>query len=57
MAKGICRRCGKEVGSFLKPPGWRCPRCAYVFCDACSPKIGTLFKKPACPECGVAMGQ
>jgi len=57
VAKGFCRKCGKQVGSFMKPPGWQCPRCNFVFCEDCSPKLGSVFKKPACPDCGVAMAQ
>jgi len=55
MTKGLCIKCGKEVGASRKSPGWRCPRCNSVYCEACAPDRGTLAKRPTCPECGVAM--
>lgn len=55
MARGICARCGKTVGSFMQPSGWQCPRCLRVFCESCCPKVGFLIKKPACPDCGIEL--
>lgn len=55
VPRGFCAKCGREVGSFLKPTGWQCPRCQKVFCEACCPKVGLLFKKPACPDCGIEL--
>jgi hypothetical protein len=55
MVRGFCSVCGKEVGGFLKPPAWQCPRCKKIFCADCCPKVGLVFKKPACPECGIEL--
>jgi hypothetical protein len=55
VSRGFCAKCGREVGSFLKPTGWQCPRCQKVFCEACCPKLGFVFKKPACPDCGIEL--
>jgi DNA-directed RNA polymerase subunit RPC12/RpoP len=55
MAKGFCSSCGKEVGTFLRPLGYQCERCKKIFCKACSPKIGLIFKSPACPDCGIEL--
>jgi predicted RNA-binding Zn-ribbon protein involved in translation (DUF1610 family) len=52
MAKGICVVCGKQVGGFLQSKGYACPGCGKCYCEACSPKTGSLFKKPTCPDCG-----
>jgi len=55
MVRGFCSACGKQVGGFLKPPAWQCPRCGKLFCFDCCPKVGLIFKKPACPECGIEL--
>lgn len=55
MVRGFCSVCGKQVGGFLKPTAWQCPRCKKVFCQDCCPKVGLVFKKPACPECGIEL--
>jgi predicted RNA-binding Zn-ribbon protein involved in translation (DUF1610 family) len=57
MARGICKKCGKEIGTFMRPLGWKCPKCGFVYCGPCSPKIGMFVKTPACPDCGVVMRQ
>ncbi|MGA2309383.1 MAG: hypothetical protein ABSG57_07535 [Candidatus Bathyarchaeia archaeon] len=53
MVRGFCGKCGKEIGGFMKPAAWQCPSCKKVYCEACCPKVGLVFKKPACPNCGV----
>lgn len=55
MVRGFCSACGKQVGGFLKPKAWQCPRCKKLFCNDCCPKVGLIFKKPACPECGIEL--
>lgn len=55
MPRGFCGTCGKQVGGFLKPTAWQCPRCKKVFCEDCCPKVGLVFKKPACPDCGIEL--
>jgi hypothetical protein len=55
LPRGFCAKCGKEVGTFLKPKAWLCPTCKKIYCAPCSPKLGFVFKKPACPECGVEL--
>ena len=57
MVKGICVNCGKQVGGMFQPKGWKCPSCGKCYCENCGPKIGMLFKKPTCPNCGVALVQ
>jgi len=55
MAKGICVICGKPVGGIFQQTGYACPGCGKCYCKNCVPKIGTLIKKPACPDCGRAL--
>jgi len=55
MVKGFCSKCGKEVGGFLKPPGYQCPSCKKIFCKDCCPTRGLISKKPYCPDCGVEL--
>ena len=55
MPRGFCASCGKQIGGFMKPPSWQCQRCQKVYCSPCSPKVGLVFKKPACPECGIEL--
>ena len=55
MARGICAKCGKQVGGFMKPKAWMCPKDRTAFCEDCCPKVGMVFKKPACPECGIEL--
>jgi hypothetical protein len=51
--RGFCSRCGREIGGFLKPRLWMCPKCRMVICDGCLPekRVGLVFKKPVCPDC------
>ncbi|MEO0242712.1 MAG: hypothetical protein ABIM42_06740 [candidate division WOR-3 bacterium] len=46
---------GKQIGEFLRPTAWQCPRCKRIFCGDCCPEIGLIFKKPICPECKVEL--
>ncbi|HVP22579.1 MAG TPA: hypothetical protein VMS77_01550 [Conexivisphaerales archaeon] len=55
MVRGFCSKCGRQVGGFGKPAAWQCPRCEKLFCADCGPKVGLVFKKPACPDCGIEM--
>ena len=55
MVRGFCSVCSKEVGGIFKPTAWQCDRCRKVFCQNCGPKVGLLFKKPACPDCGIEL--
>jgi len=54
MARGICSNCGKQVGGLMQPlqQGYACPGCGKLYCKNCGPKIGLIFKKPTCPNCG-----
>lgn len=55
MVRGFCAGCGREVGSFLKPKAWQCPICRKLYCAPCCPKVGFIFRKPACPNCGIEL--
>jgi len=55
VVRGFCSSCGKPIGGFLRDSAWQCPRCKKIFCTACCPKVGFVFKKPACPECGIEL--
>jgi len=55
MAKGLCSSCGKEIGTFFGPSGYQCRNCMQLFCFNCSKKIGLIFKKPVCPNCGIPL--
>ncbi len=56
MRRGLCFKCGREVGGLLRPPSWRCSSCLHVYCERCAKdRVGLLFKKPVCPECKVEL--
>jgi len=55
MVKGFCSVCGKEIGTFFGPKSYQCRGCLKIFCFNCSKKIGLVFKKPACPNCGIEL--
>jgi len=56
LTRGFCFRCGREIGSIFKPTAWRCYTCQHLYCERCAKdRVGFLFKKPACPECGIEL--
>lgn len=58
MIRGYCSRCNRAVGGFRKPIPWQCHRCRNLFCErCCKKKVGWIFKKPVCPECGIELAE
>ncbi|MGD0638214.1 MAG: hypothetical protein ABSA72_09280 [Nitrososphaerales archaeon] len=58
MIRGYCLRCRKAVGGFRNPTPWQCHRCRNLYCESCcKKKVGWIFKKPVCPECGIELAE
>jgi hypothetical protein len=56
LRRGLCFRCGREIGGFFRPPAWRCAVCQHLYCEGCAKKkVGLIFKKPTCPECKIEL--
>jgi hypothetical protein len=56
LRRGLCFRCGREIGGFLRPQAWRCVACLHLYCEGCAKKkVGVIFKKPTCPECKIEL--
>ena len=60
MIRGYCVRCrrGGGLGGFRNPTPWQCHRCRNLYCErCCKKKVGWIFKKPVCPECGIELAE
>jgi hypothetical protein len=56
MVSGLCSRCGREIGGFLRPSLWQCPVCKKIWCETCPKRrVGRMFKKLLCPDCRIEM--
>jgi hypothetical protein len=56
MVRGYCSRCRRKVGGIRNSEAWQCHKCLSLFCERCCPrKVGWLFKKPVCPDCGIEL--
>ena len=56
MVRGYCSRCRRRVGGIRNPEAWQCVKCLSLYCEKCCPrKVGWLFKKPVCPDCGIEL--
>jgi hypothetical protein len=51
-------KCRTAVGGFRRPIAWQCHRCRNLYCEkCCRRKVGLIFKKPVCPECGIELAE
>jgi predicted RNA-binding Zn-ribbon protein involved in translation (DUF1610 family) len=57
LMRGLCKSCNKQVGGMFSATAYQCGRCGLLYCKECSPKVGLILKKPACPTCGLEMGK
>jgi len=53
MTRSFCAVCEREIGTISKPTKFQCPRCQSSYCKDCCSKVGILFKKLLCPQCGI----
>jgi len=56
LRRGLCFKCGREIGGLFKPPSWKCSACEHLYCERCAKdRVGLLFKKPVCPVCRIEL--